>query len=193
MDKILRIGIMAGALMVLSVGPVHAVLTFRQLDQDTFTVSHRVKGFGSRGKATELVYTKTASLCIAAGYTHYQVRDQESQASQPYRAANATVTVRFFQQDGEDRIACEPGSDPEYVEDARAKLQEMGYEPPDRGEANEAARSAAEAQSREPSASCPDGCTIEQIPAMARAGLTDEQIRAACDDGSDEVADKPEN
>jgi hypothetical protein len=69
-----------------------------------------------------MVYTKAASLCIAAGFTHYRLLDQASQASQQYQAANATVTVRFYFEDGQDRISCEPAADPEYIEEARAKL-----------------------------------------------------------------------
>lgn len=188
MRKVIGSGLLAGTLLVVSVRPAHAVITFHQLDQNTFTVSHRVKGIGSRGKAVDLVYTKGASLCIAAGYSHYQVIDQESQASQQYEAANATLTLRFFLEGGADRIACQPGSDPEYIEEARAKLQRLGYTPPDpgslRGDGGERNDEQVEGVG-----SCPQGCTIEQIAAMARAGLSDEQIRAACEGGAGERSD----
>jgi hypothetical protein len=172
--------LVAGALFALSVAPAHSIITFTQLDQNTFTVSHRVKGFGSRGKATRMVYTKAASLCIAAGYSHYQVVDQESQASQQYEAANATVVLRFFNEDGQDRVSCKSGSDPEYVAEARAKLKEMGYRPPEVVQSGNET-SASGAGGGEASATCSQGCTIEQIAAMARAGLSDEKIRAACE------------
>lgn len=190
MNKVIGSAVLAAALLVLSARPAQAVITFHQLDQNTFTVSHRVKGFGSRGKAMELVYTKGASLCIAAGFSHYQLIDQQSQASQQYEAANATVTLRFYFEGGKDRIACQPGSDPEYVEEARAKLQKMSYAPPEPGSPGEA-NGAGDGETSESAGSCPHGCTIEQIAAMARAGLPDEKIRAACESGAGQ--DGPEN
>lgn len=180
MNKVIGSGVIATALLVLSARPAQAVITFHQLDQNTFTVSHRVKGFGSRGKAMELVYRKGASLCIAAGFSHYQLIDQQSQASQQYEAANATVTLRFYFEGGEDRIACQPGSEPEYIEEARAKLQKMGYAPPEAGSSSESTGEE-NGEEVESTGSCAQGCTIEQIAAMARAGLPDEKIRAACE------------
>jgi len=175
--------LLAGVLLALLATPAYAIISFTQLDENTFTVSHRVKGLGSRGKATRLVFTKAASLCVAAGYSYYQLLDQKSEASQQYQAANATVTVRFFFDDGQNRISCDSGSDPEYVEEARNKLQGRGYSPPEPEQAEPTPDSASAAQPEQPDASgaCPQGCTIEQIAAMARSGLSDEQIRAACE------------
>jgi len=192
LSKTNRGGFLVGALLVMSAHPAHAVITFHQLDQSTFTVSHRVKGLGSRGKAVELVYTKGASLCVAAGYTHYQLIGQESQASQQYEAANATLTLRFFSEGGADRIACEPGSDPEYIEEARAKLQRMGYTPPEPNSPGEGEGSGT-GEEVASAGSCRQGCTIEQIAAMARAGLPDEKIRAACEGGASQHSDGSEN
>ena len=107
-----------------------AVITFTQLDDDVFIVSHRVKILGSRGKANKMVYTKAASLCVAAGFSHYKILDQESDAAQQYQAANASARVHFYLQDAEDRIGCERNADPKYVEQARKKLEKMNYEPP---------------------------------------------------------------
>jgi hypothetical protein len=175
-----NVALFLGAALLLG-GPAHGIVTFKQLDENTFSVSHRIKGFGSRGKATDLVFTKVASLCAAAGFSHYQVIGQESQAAQPYRAANATVTVKFYFEDAEERISCEPAADPEYVDEIRAKLAEMGYEaptPPQPAEPSTGGSSDAGSLG-----SCAQGCTIEQIAAMARAGLPDEKIRAACGGG----------
>lgn len=191
MKKVLRSGLIVSALLFLAVAPADAVITFTQLDENTFTVSHRVKGLGSRGKAMELVYTKAASLCVAAGYTHYQVLDQESQASQQYEAANATLTLRFFLDSAADRISCEPGSDPEYVEEARAKLQRIGYNPPELAPLDQVGTSA-DGKMTDSVGLCPQGCTIEQIAAMARAGLSDEKIRAACGGGAGQGAATPQ-
>ena len=180
MNKTTTPTLLVAALLAFLVAPAHAIITFTQLDQSTFTVSHRVKGIGSRGKATKLVYTKAASLCVAAGYSYYRVLGQESEASQQYQAANASVTVRFFFEEGPLRISCQDGSDPEYVQEARQKLQRMGYEAPEpTQETDEDAGTMAE-ETPEPTGSCPQGCTIEQIAAMARAGLSDEKILAAC-------------
>ena len=76
-----------------------AVITFDQLADDIFVVSHRVKGIGSRGQAMRLVYDKTASLCVAAGFEYYAILDQESQATQENESANASIRVQFFQGD----------------------------------------------------------------------------------------------
>lgn len=112
---------------VLAAPAAHAVLTFDQLDDDLFVVSHRVKFIGSRGQAMRLVYTKAASLCEAAGYTYLTILEQESEAEQEHENANASVRVRFHLEDGEDRIDCLRKADPKYVEEAREKLARRGY------------------------------------------------------------------
>jgi hypothetical protein len=188
MKKLGAVALLTG-LLVVHGHPAHAVISFTQLDENTFSVSHRVKGFGSRGKAAEMVYTKAASLCIAAGFTHYRLLDQASQASQQYQAANATVTVRFYFEDGQDRISCEPAADPEYIEEARAKLERQGYQAPDPSTLEPAA--GAPSASGASASPCPQGCTIAQIAAMARAGLSDEKIQAACEADSDSSSAPP--
>ena len=60
------------AVLLLASQAAMATITFTQLDDDVFSVSHRVKIIGSRSKATKMVYTKAASLCIAAGFSHYR-------------------------------------------------------------------------------------------------------------------------
>jgi hypothetical protein len=147
-----------------------ATMTFEQLDANTFSVSHKVKWIGGRGQAMELVYEKAASLCIAAGYTHLELFGQESNASGYYQSANATLTVRFFQEAGKDRIACDQKATDEYVEQAKTKLKKRGYEGPVAVEEP--------ADSQEPE----NECTIEQIAAMVKAGMTEAQIKAACGD-----------
>ncbi len=148
-----------------------AVITFDQLTDDIFVVSHRIKLAGSRGRAMKLVYEKSASLCAAAGFTHYAILDQESAAGQRYEAANASIRIQLFQVTGEGRIDCEKNANPDYVAQAHAKLARRGYVPPDPATVAAAEAAAAEASS---------ACTVEQITAMVRAGLSDEQIRAAC-------------
>ena len=193
MNRATRSVLLTGAVFALVAGPLHAIITFTQLDSNTFTVSHRVKIIGSRGKATKMVYTKASSLCVAAGYAYYQVLDQESSAAQQYEAANATLTLRFFLEDGKDRIACQASADPDYVQEAREKLQKMGYQPP----APEPPGSDAGAPEAKAAAGgsrpCPEGCTLEQIAAMARAGFSDERIRVACGAAPDQGSKPPEN
>ncbi len=151
--------------------PAMAVITFTQLDDDLFIVSHLVKGlFGSRGKAMKLVYEKAASLCIAAGYTHLKIMDQESQSGAgEYDSANASARVRFFFEDSEERIDCAKKASEKYIEQADAKLKKEGYQRPD-PEAIIAAAEAAETET----------CTVEQIAAMVKAGLSTEQVKSAC-------------
>lgn len=153
-----------------------AVITFTQLDDDVFIVSHRVKVIGLRGKAQKLVYTKTASLCLAAGFSHMKVLHQESETGQADDAANASIRAQFYFEDGEDRVGCERNADQDYVSQARDKLARQGYRSPDpEAMKAEAAQSASGATQLGNSS-----CTLEQIAAMARSGLSDEQIRAAC-------------
>ena len=154
-----------------------AVITFTQLDDDTFVVSHRVKGIGLRGKAMKLVYTKSASLCVAAGFSHMRIIEQESETGQSDDSANASIRAQFYFEDGDERVGCERNSEPEYIEQASAKLAKMGYEPP-RPSSEPAVQVA---QGGSGGTALKDGsCTLEQVAAMARTGLTDEQIRAAC-------------
>ncbi len=154
-----------------------AVITFTQLDEDIFVVSHRVKGIGLRGKAMKLVYTKTASLCVAAGFTHMKILEQESDSGQLDDSANASIRAQFFFEGGGEHVSCEQNADEEYVQQASRKLAAEGHRLPD-GETpvSEASESAGSVGTNVEESSC----TIEQIAAMARAGLTDDQIRGAC-------------
>ena len=151
-----------------------AVITFTQLDDDIFFVSHRVKFLGSRGQAQRLVYTKVASLCIAAGFSQFKILEQESAASQQYESANATIQTQFFHDDGDGRIECERNADEKYIEQARKKLAKTGYKPPTPPTEEPAAALDSPVTSR--------SCTVEQITAMVRTGMSDEQIKAACPD-----------
>jgi len=148
-----------------------AVITFDQLADDIFVVSHRVKGIGSRGQAMRLVYEKTASLCVAAGFKYYAILDQESQAAQEDESANASIRAQFFQGDADGRIECAKNASREYIGQAGEKLAKLGYVPP--------------AEKPEPPApKATSSCTVEQITAMVKAGLSEEQIKAACPESS---------
>ena len=128
----MRIGVILVLAIVLTAQPALAVVTFTQLDDDVFTVSHRIKLLGGRGRAMKMVYVKASSLCVAAGFAHYKVLGLESNAFQEHDTANASVQVQFFQEDGEGRIDCDRNADPKYVDQARQKLSKRGYNPPSR-------------------------------------------------------------
>lgn len=149
-----------------------AVLTFQQLDDNTFTISHKVKAFGGRGQAMDLVFEKAASLCIAAGYSHVKIVDQASHAGGGWQSPNATVTVKLFHNAAEDRVACEGKATDEYVKQAKKKLAKKGYEGP-----------IEPTEPQDPNSTLIEDshCTVEQITAMVNAGLTPEQIKAACE------------
>lgn len=164
----------AAVISLLLPSAAFAVITFEQLDEDLFIVSHRVKGPGSRGQAMSLVYEKAASLCIAAGYSYFRIFDQESAASQRYQMANASVRVQFFWDDGAERIGCEDNASLDYIAEATDKLARAGYVRPERQTVPASPAGSSENGPRFGS------CTLEQVAAMARAGLSDEQIRAAC-------------
>ena len=165
-----RVILVAGVLLFAQAA--NAVITFTQLSADMFVVSHRIKAIGSRGKAMKLVYEKTASLCVAAGFGHYKILEQESNAGQRYDSANASIRVQFYFEEGDGRIECQKNSSVEYVRQAQEKLANLGYPQPERPELAEAHKSEANGSS----------CTVEQITAMVRAGLSDEQVKAACPD-----------
>ncbi len=153
-----------------------AVITFTQLDDDIFVISHRVKFVGSRGRAQKLVYEKAASVCVAAGYAQFKILDQESNASQQHESANASVRVQFYQEDAEGRIGCEKNARQEFVAQASAKLAKRGYQPPEPPDpaSDQPASGDGDREAR--------SCTVEQISAMVKAGFSDEQIKAACPD-----------
>ena len=161
--------VVVAVLAVLSFSIVaNATMTLQQLDENTFSVSHKVKCIGGRGQAMELVYEKAASLCIAAGYSYMELFGQESNAPGYYRSANATLTVKFFHLEGRERIACRPKATDEYIKQAKNKLKKKGYEGP------RAVDEPVETKSAD------QECSIEQIAAMATAGMTEDQIKAAC-------------
>lgn len=148
-----------------------AVITFTQLDDDVFVISHRIKVVGSRARAMKLVYEKAASVCVAAGFSHFKILDQESEATQEHESANASIRAQFYFADGEGRIGCEKNASAEYVAQARDKLARQGYRAP-------------QPPAAPPTPAAVRTCTVEQITAMVKAGLSDEQIKAACPDAS---------
>lgn len=160
--------------LLLTPAASHAIITFTQLGDDTFVVSHRIKAFGSRAKAMRMVHTKAASLCIAAGYSHMEVLDTESQAANEWEDANASITVQLHADAGDGRLDCDTNADPEYIRQASEQLARKGYVPPDA--ADESGAEEGETQG----AGEGQACSIEQIVDMVETGLTVDQIEAAC-------------
>ena len=163
MKKISTVALLLASLLLTPQAAL-AVITFDQLSDDTFYVTHRVKLFGGRGQAARMVYEKAASLCLAAGFRHFEILDQESQTFQYEEQANAGIRVRFFFEAGADRIDCEGLASDLYIEQAAAKLHRRGYRPPERSEP----------------AVDTGTCTEEQVTAMAEVGLSEAQVEAAC-------------
>ena len=130
--KTMKVGILIGIALLAVPQLAMAVITFDQLDDDIFIVSHRVKAkfWMSRGKALRMVYEKAASLCVASGYTHLEILQQESEALQEDDAANASIRVRFFLEDGEERIECGRNASDRYIEQAAVRLQKRRYRHP---------------------------------------------------------------
>ena len=161
--------LVTAALLLIIPQVAHAVITFDQLGDDVFTVSHAVKLIGGRGVAMDVVYEKMSSLCIAAGYTHMKVLSQESNAGSDYESPNATIRAQFyFSASGEGVVKCEVKASDRYIEQAKKKLDRRGYKAP--------VAAAAATEPVEGGATC----SIQQIMTMTKAGLTDEQIKAAC-------------
>ena len=131
-SRALRVGLLIAIALLALPQVAAAVITFDQLDEDLFVVSHRVKVkfWMSRGQAVRKVYEKAASLCVATGYTHLEVLQQESEANQWDDDANASVRVRFFSEDGGGRIDCRRNASERYIEQAAVKLAKRGYRPP---------------------------------------------------------------
>lgn len=123
--RVAKTGILIAIAVLVAPQLAMGVVTFDQLNDDMFVVSHRVKVkfWTSRGQAMRLVYEKAASLCVAAGYTHLEILDQESQALQEREAANASVRVRFFLEGGEERAECGRKASDKYIEQAAERLE----------------------------------------------------------------------
>lgn len=114
-----------------------ADVKFTQLSDDQFIVHHRkLTTLGAEAKATRTAYKEAASLCIAAGFTHMEIKDQnigERMHGSTFgggRGASADLRIRLFTDpdeetvDEKDLLACEPLADPKKVEIAKRKLKE---------------------------------------------------------------------
>ena len=145
-----------------------SVVTFDKVGDNVFVVSHAVKGFGGRGQASALVLEKAASLCVAAGYSHLVILNEESSAGGYYEDANAQVRAAFRMSGGEELIDCKSVASQKYIGQAKRGLERINYS----GPVDVGAQAAASAGT--------GPCTIEQVMTMTKAGFTEAQIQAAC-------------
>jgi hypothetical protein len=116
-----------------------AALKFTKLTSNQFIIHHQ-KGmsFGTgEAKTTKTAYTKAASMCIAAGFTHFEVQDLNVSGAVSGGAygggktASADVRVKFYRDpepavvDEKSLLECQSMADPEYIELAKTKLAEL--------------------------------------------------------------------
>ena len=103
-----------------------ATLRFQRLGEDRFVVSHNVK-LGGANKAVKMVYKKAGSICVAAGFSYFEVLGQEVTRPNRYQFAGGTLQVRFKHERAEEglELDCKENSDARYVELAKKKLKKM--------------------------------------------------------------------
>ncbi len=107
-----------------------ADIKFTRLSENRFIVSHRKQQsmLGAEAKAMKTLYSEVASICIAAGYSHFELVTQDVQERSrggPWgggRGASGTVDVKMRNEAGEDHIECAPLADPKKVGVAKKKL-----------------------------------------------------------------------
>ncbi len=127
-------------------GPALSEMKFTRLAEDQFVISHRKQSvFGGQAKAMKTLHKEVAAMCIAAGFTHFEVTSQKGGQRQLKgggfgrfgrslsggiggsvagrgRGASATIQAKFHKEDGEDLIDCAGLADPKKVEKAKKKL-----------------------------------------------------------------------
>ena len=121
------------AVLVLATGTAFADIKFTQLDEDQFVVYHRKRTLlGAEAKATSKLYEEIASICVAAEFEYFSVKQldiQERQRGGPWgggRGAGASAEVKFHHEEGldaDDRIKCTGLADKKSVDRARKKLR----------------------------------------------------------------------
>lgn len=118
--------------------PATAILAdvkFTQLSDDQFIVHHRKHTtLGAEAKAMKTAVAEAASICVAAGFTHMELKDQNVGERDHTgfwgggRGASADLRVKFFTEPDEDKIdekdlfECKPLADDKKVAVAKRKL-----------------------------------------------------------------------
>lgn len=88
-------------------------------------------------KAARRVSQRVASVCMAAGFTHYQMVDRSSRDgkrgftgqifSGGGQNASATIRAKFFHEEVEDSYPCSFAATKEYTKEARKIGKKNGY------------------------------------------------------------------
>ena len=115
--------------------PTLADVKFTQLSDNQFIVHHRKQTlFGAEAKAMKTAVAEAASLCIAAEYTHMELKDQnvgERQYGGVFgggRGASADLRIKLYTDPDEDKIdekdllECKPLANDKKVAVAKRKL-----------------------------------------------------------------------
>ena len=126
---------MAVAIFAAIPTPAHADVKFTKLSDTQYVVHHRKNSYlGAEAKAMKTAYKEAASICVAAGYTHLEIKEQNV-GERHYggfwgggRGASADVRIKLYMEPDEeaveekDLIECQPLSDPKKVKVAKKKL-----------------------------------------------------------------------
>lgn len=129
--RILFITIMA----TLMSAPSWADIKFTKLSENQFIVHHRkLTVLGAEAKAMKTAVEEAASLCIAANYSHMEIKDQNvgerihGDAFGGGRGASADLRIKLYDTPDEetieekDLLECEPLADPKKIKIAKKKL-----------------------------------------------------------------------
>lgn len=135
MKKFIIIACLALVLPLTLASVSFADVKFTRLSEDQFIVHHRkLTTLGAEAKAVKTAYKEAASICVAASYTHFEIKEQnvgERMHGTTFgggRGASADIRVKFYQDpdeeaiDEKDLIECKPLSDPKKVKRAKEKL-----------------------------------------------------------------------
>lgn len=127
---------LASLLLVASVA--EADVKFTRLSDTQFVVHHRkLTVFGAEAKATRTAYREAASICVAADYTHMEIKDLNVGEREfggddgGGRGASADLRIKLYLEpdeekiDEKDLIECAPLADPLKTERAREKLDRL--------------------------------------------------------------------
>ena len=105
----------------------YAGVRFTRLSENRFIVSHQKQtDFGRDARAIKTLYGEVASICVAAGFSHFEIVTLDVTERQGWggRGLSVNVDVRMRNEAGEDHIECAPLADPKKVGVAKKKLAE---------------------------------------------------------------------
>ena len=105
-------------------GPTLGEMKFTRLDETHYLVSHTVgHEFGSSNKVAKMLYIKVASLCVAAGFKHFEVKNRDIVPPRGGWTARGTVEVELHLVKNEDSIECKELAEERYIKQAKKELE----------------------------------------------------------------------